>query len=230
MTRLMMRFGVFLAACTLASACSVLGPIPDHSRYFTLTAIPEAKDRADGARERREAGREILIGLGPIVLPAYLDRREVATRVSPTELTYSATDYWAQPLVSHVTSVVLQNLSTLLGTDRIVPYPWVGAVTVDYQIEVTLLGFERDGAGDGHLTGRWAIRDGRSGRELIANVTTFTRPAPPKDTSATATALSATLGDLSAEIADALPALPPPEAARPPASVKRHPKPAVLNR
>ncbi len=82
-----------MVACVIASACSVLGPIPDRSRFFTLTASPPMDaDRAEAS------GGAIVYGLGPVVLPAYLDRNQVATRVSETEAAYSQWDRWAEPL------------------------------------------------------------------------------------------------------------------------------------
>jgi uncharacterized protein len=223
------RLAMLSACCLLASGCSLLAPAPDRSRFFTLAVAPEAEVQAEPAseaeaqageaerpREASDATAGITYGLGPVTLPAYLDRREVATRVSPTELTYSPTDCWAQPLAANVSSVLLQDLSDLLGTrDRVVAYPWGTAVKVDYQIEVALLRFERDPAGTGHLAAHWSIKDLDDGRELAVKETVLVRPGAPDDTPATAAALSGALRALSAEIAAALRALPPlPRAAR----------------
>jgi uncharacterized protein len=194
---------VLVVACVIASACSVLGPIPDHSRFYTLTASPPANaDRAEAP------GGTILYGLGPVVLPSYLDRNQVATRVSPTEVAYSQWDRWAEPLGANVSSVLLQSIDGELGRDAIVPYPWRGSTRVDYQIVVQLLRFESDTAGEAHLQSRWSIRDLERNRQLVARETTLTRPGRPGDTAASTAALSAMLTDLGHEIATALRALP----------------------
>jgi uncharacterized protein len=198
-------------ACVPTVGCSVLAPLPDRSRFFTLAPLPEAQARrADAPRAAAAAGGAIMYGLGPITLAAYLDRNDVATRVSPTELTYSPTDRWAEPLTAAVTSVLLQNLSALLATDRILSYPWMADVKVDYQIPISVLRFERDVAGRSRLTARWAIKDAHSGRYVVVKDATFTRTGRAGDTAAAAAALSGTLGDLSSEIAATLRALPPP--------------------
>jgi hypothetical protein len=203
---------VLVVACVLASACSVLGPIPDRSRFYTLTAAPPANaDRAEAP------GGTIVYGLGPVILPSYLDRNEVATRVSETEVAYSQWDRWAQPLGANVSSVLLQRLGGELGTNNVVPYPWTGSVQVDHQIVVRLLRFEGDATGEAHLQSQWSIRDLKSNRQLVARETTLTQPGRPGDTAAITAALSAMLNDLGREIATAVRALP----ASPPAGTRR---------
>ena len=212
MTKMTRSAKVLVVACVIASACSVLGPIPDRSRFYTLTASPPANaDRAEAP------GGTILYGLGPVVLASYLDRNQVATRVSPTEVAYSQWDRWAEPLGANVSSVLLQSIGGELGRDDIVPYPWLGSARVDYQIVVQLLRFESDTTGEAHLQSRWSIRDLERNRPLVARETTLTRPGPPGDTAASTAALSAMLTDLGHEIATALRALP----SSPPAGPRR---------
>ena len=206
-----MRVAGLIAGCLLVAGCSLLAPLPNRSRFFTLTPLPEAlARRADAPRQAAGTGDGILYGLGPVKVVAYLDRNEVATRVSPTEVRYSLVDRWAEPLPAAITSVMLQNLSALLETDRIVAYPWVGALTIDYQVEVGVLRFETDDKGISELTARGAIRDERKSAYVIVKDSTFTRPGPPANATASTTDLSAALGDLSREIATALRPLPPP--------------------
>jgi len=211
-TKMTTSLKVLVVACVIASACSVLGPIPDRSRFFTLKASPPAPaDRTDAP------GAPIVYGLGPVVLPAYLDRSQVATRVSDTEVAYSQWDRWAEPLGANVSSVLRQSIGNELGRDDIVPYPWLGGTRVDYQMVVRLLSFESDAAGAAHLQSEWSIRDVERNRQLVTRETTLTRPGPPGDTAASTVALSAMLNDLGREIATALRALPSP----PPAGTRR---------
>lgn len=207
------RPAVLTTGFLLAAGCSLLAPLPDRNRFFALTALPEVQaHRADQLGEASGTAAGIVCGLGPITLPAYLDRREVATRVSPTELTYSQTDRWAEPLSANVEAVLLQNLAELLGSDRVALYPWVGETRVDYQVAINLRRFERDTGGTCSLIGRWVVTDARSGSLVLAREASLTRPAPAGDTTAAAAALSGLLGDLSHEVATALQALPAPRA------------------
>jgi uncharacterized protein len=199
------------------TACSVLAPIADRSRFFTLTASPVA--RADAAAYDDQAPG-VIYGLGPIILPAYLDRNQVATRLSPTEIAYSQWDRWAEPLAVNISSVLRQQVASDLGTDAIVAYPWAGGIAVDYQVEVRLLRFESDTTGASYLVARWMIRDVPHDRRLLAKEISLTRPGKPNDTSASTAALSDMLGELGHEIATTL-RDPPRRAAAPTAKRKR---------
>jgi uncharacterized lipoprotein YmbA len=166
-----------------------LAPQRDLSRFFTLTPMPEAQIlRGETSRQASGAVDALTYGLGPIKLPAYLDRNAVVSRVSATQVVYSERDRWAEPLHANVPRVLLQNLSALLDTDRIVVHPWSGSITIDYQIEADILRFEHDATGKSQLIARWAIKG----------------PGKADDTAASVAALSGTLGDLSQEITAAL--------------------------
>ncbi len=225
----MMRLNILTAGVLMTSlgACSILAPIPDRSRYFTLSGVPAEQDgapRPEGGADAASRGgaspsaASIVYGLGPTVLPAYLDRSQIATRLSPTEVGYSQWDRWAEPLGANVESVLHRQLSAELGTDAVVEYPWVGGTRVDYQIPIRLLQLETDTAGESHLVARWAIRDVKADHTLVVKETSLARPGRPNDTPAATAALSGMLADLGHEIASELRELPPP---RPPKAEHR---------
>jgi uncharacterized lipoprotein YmbA len=197
--------GALAVLCLSAAGCSVLAPQRDLSRFFTLTPMPEAQIlRGETSRQASGATNALTYGLGPIRLPAYLDRNAVASRVSPTQVVYSERDRWAEPLQANVPRVLLQNLSALLDTDRIALHPWSGSITIDYQIEADILRFEHDATGKSQLIARWAIKDGHTGDYPVIRKSNLTRPGKADDTAASVAALSGTLGDLSQEITAAL--------------------------
>jgi uncharacterized lipoprotein YmbA len=192
------RLALCLATAGIAAGCSILAPRPDVTRFFTLRPIPEALEQGSAGT----AGAETY-GLGPIKLPPYLDRNEIATRISPTELSYSPVDRWAEPLQAGVTRVLVEDLGALLGTDRIVVFPWPAARAVDYQVAIEVLRFERQADGSCVLAARWDVRSARKGSVATMRESSFTQPAGATPSEAVA-AQSALLGDLSREIATAL--------------------------
>lgn len=202
-----------LVACSaVATGCSILSPQADTSHFFILAPLPDAT-QPNGSKS--DALPNLLLGLGPIKLPPYLDRNEIALRLSPTQVTYSAADRWAEPLSINLSRVLSQNLSLLLGTERIVQYPWSNAAKIDYQIQVEVLSFEATQAGEARLAARYGILQGRTRQPLVVREANVSRKTAP-DTATSVTALSATLGDLSQEIASAVRQLPkPPEAPSP---------------
>ena len=85
-----------LAAWVLFSGCGAFAPRADPSSFYILGALPEA----DFAADKNTAGikANFSLGLGPIELPGYLDRQQIATRTSTNRLSYSENDRWAAPL------------------------------------------------------------------------------------------------------------------------------------
>jgi uncharacterized lipoprotein YmbA len=98
----------------------------------------------------------------------------------------------------------------LLGTDRLVPFPWYASVKLNYKIAVTVERFERDDAGSTQLAAAWLIRDGLTDKLLISRHSNINQGAGAQgkvagsSMDATAAALSADLSSLSKQIADAV--------------------------
>jgi len=206
----MTRRTILTALCPLGAlvvSCSILGPIPDQSRYYILTLAEPRSDEPSRVHDGSPA-----YALGPVTLPEYLDRNQIVTRLSPSEVTYSQWDRWAEPLETNVATVLRRRLTVELGVGDVTRYPWTGD-GVDYQIEVTFLRLETDMAGQNVLSARWSIRDvRRDGAIVTGNETTLTRPGPPGDRAASTHALSEMVRDLGDEIAHAARDLPRPTA------------------
>jgi uncharacterized protein len=162
LTYLLNLTGLWTVAFAL-TGCSLLAPVPDQSRFFLLT--PMAPGDAS-SQINQENTRGLVLGLGPIKLPDYLERGEIVTRVEPNRVQFSENDHWAEPLKNNFTRVLSQNLSTLLGTQQIISFPWYSSVRIDYQIAITVDRFECDAQGNGRLAARWSVNDPHSGRIL----------------------------------------------------------------
>ena len=194
-----MRQGViFLVLCAMTLA-GCLSPRRDDSKFFVLSPV--------GADPASIGSRQILVGLGPIKMPAYLDRQEVVTRVAPNRLELSGENRWAEPLDSDFTRVLAQDLSSDLGTQRITFYPWYNTTLVDYQVKINVYRFESDKDGKVDLTAHWQVLSG-TGKLLIVRDSSYTETAKPGDAADSAAAMSRALGRLSRDIASAIEATP----------------------
>ena len=193
-----MKKHLILALCTIAIA-GCLSPRRDDAKFFVLSPV--------GSDPGSVVSRQVLVGLGPIKMPAYLDRQEVVTRVAPNRLELSGEDRWAEPLDSDFTRVLAQDLASDLGTQRITFYPWYNTTLVDYQVKVNVYRFESDKDGKVDLTAHWQVLSG-TGKLLVVRDSSYTETAKPGDTSDSAAAMSRALGRLSREIASAIEATP----------------------
>ncbi|MBV8136817.1 MAG: membrane integrity-associated transporter subunit PqiC [Deltaproteobacteria bacterium] len=185
---------IIVALCAITMA-GCLSPRRDNSRFFQLSPV--------GADPTSVASRQVLVGLGPIKMPAYLDRQEVVTRVAPNRLELSSEDRWAEPLDSDFTRVLAQNLASDLGTQRIIFYPWYNTTLVDYQVKINVYRFEADKDGKVDLTAHWQVLSG-TGKLLIVRDSSYAETAKPGDPSDSAAAMSRALGRLSRDIASAI--------------------------
>ena len=131
----------------LLSACSIMAPQPDNTKFFVLTSTAGASSGSAAPATGGSSPSNLVIGVGPIKLPQYLRRPEVVTRTSPSELTLSDTDRWAEPLDSAFVRVLSENLSQLLGTQQVVTFPWYNSSQIDYAVQVNVMRFETDPKG-----------------------------------------------------------------------------------
>lgn len=182
------------------SACSLLKPVPDKSRFFLLTPLPQSD--AGSSAGHNSTGR-LTLGLGPIKFPAYLDRSEVVTRVEANQVRVSETDHWAEPLKTNFTRVLSQNLSVLLGEPQIINFPWYSSTPIDYQIAMDVQRFETDAEGNAVLVAQWAIEDPATKKALDRGEANFSAPSGGGEDQA-AGALSQTLGNFSRQLAAAI--------------------------
>jgi uncharacterized lipoprotein YmbA len=141
------RFSALLFLSQLA-ACASSPP----STWYLLTALPDEHSPAGGEHQQALA-----IGVGPVRLPKYLDRPEIVTRESENQLALLEFDRWAEPLTDNFASVLADNLAVLLSTQRVLLYPWVRSMPIDYQVMVTVSRFDNRPGGDVLLRARWAI-------------------------------------------------------------------------
>lgn len=90
--------------------------------------------------------QNIIIAIGPVRIPDYLDRPQIVTRAGKNELKLSEFDRWAGSLESDVTRVLVEDISGLLPADRFSVIRWipyaVGRVPISCRVEVLVDRFE----------------------------------------------------------------------------------------
>jgi uncharacterized protein len=197
---------VFAIAALLAlGACG--GNTP--SRYYFLSALPEAGGAGGAPGGASTAERGVAVGVGPVRLPDYLNRPQIVTRSGPNEFQVAEFNQWGGPLEAEFSRVLAENLSVLLPADRVAIFPWNAPYPAQYRVQVTVARFEADASGEVGLVARWSVV-GKDGKEVLrAGQANFREPAGKQDYEATVAAMSRVLGGLSREIAAALRGLPP---------------------
>lgn len=184
-----------IAACLLAVGCAESQP----TRFYTLSPLAEAPGGTPPA-----ILPDLTVGVGPVILPPYLDRPQLVSRAGSNRVILADFDSWAEPLDGLFARVLTENLTLLLGTDDVLVLPQRRPMALDYQVEVDVARFDVDASGNANLDARWWVF-GRNGERLLqGDRSTITEPAEPGDYTAAAAALSRALGAMSIKIAQAI--------------------------
>lgn len=146
-----------LIALTGLAGC--FGPrLPD--QFYMLHSLPGPPLEGGGL-----AG-DPLIGLGPVRIPAYLDRPQIVTAISASEYRLNENQRWAERLDVTITRVSAENLAALLRTDRIVVHPWPREPRPSLQASINIQEMHVDALGKARLVALWSLR---AGSELVVN-------------------------------------------------------------
>jgi uncharacterized lipoprotein YmbA len=148
-----------------------------------------------------------------VELPQYVNRPQIVTGESSNELQRASREQWAEPLDTNFARVLADNLSVLLGTDRVAIFPWKGPVPIDYQVVVEVTQFLGVPKGAVALVALWRVL-GKDGREvLVSRQSRLSETTESGQYDALAAAMSRTVASLSREIATAIARLPQPVSA-----------------
>lgn len=209
-----------LSLALLAACARPLGGESAPNRYYVLSALPQAAGETPAAAARSAPA----VGIGPVTLAQYLNHKRIATRDAQNRLTLADFDLWAAPLDEEIASVLAENLTAMIPTDRVLLLGRSGNVPIDYRVKVDIARFERNASGKVVLIARWTVLDAANRKELAFGRSVIDKPltaaAPPADETAPAgrpaaaaeyeaivRAMSDALADLSREIAAAIKAV-----------------------
>jgi uncharacterized lipoprotein YmbA len=202
MTSRRVVLGLALVAL-VQGGCALMSSPTDPWRFFTL-----ASHETKTADDRPDAGGRRVVGLGPILLPAYLGRAEIVTRVGPNEIRPAAADRWAEPLAEGFARALRDDLEAALGGSRVVLYPWGGVARPELVATVSVLRFEPTSERTVELVARWTVRRSEASAPLVRRTSEIKEPVQAEGTGAAVAALGRAVGALSREIAGVVTATP----------------------
>lgn len=153
-----------------------------------------------------EVGRGEAVGVGPIVLPAYLDRPEIVTRAGAHQVRLGDFDKWAQPLLPMFEDLLAERLRRATGAREVVEVPTRGGSEPRHAVEVQVDRFDADETGKVVLDARWRVyrtandRTVRAGREVVEE-----QGPPPPDYPGVVAAMGRAVDALARAVAPAIP-------------------------
>ena len=109
-----------------------------------------------------------LIGIGPLSLPALLDRRGIVTRAENNSVQIAEFDQWAAPLQNNVIAVLSKNVATLQPNAIVRAYPWSVYGNVDYRVIIDISRFDTQLGKFANLEASWSIMEEKN-HTIISN-------------------------------------------------------------
>jgi len=119
---------------TLIATLAVIGcsSAPTTS-YYTLNTLPAATAHSSS---------DLVLAIGPIDLPEYLQRPQIVTRPEGNRLLVDEFNRWGGSLEEEIDRVLAQRLGGLLGTQRIYSYPSRIVADLDYRVSINVRAFD----------------------------------------------------------------------------------------
>lgn len=173
--------GWVLAGCTSAP-----------SRFYTLnaTASTEGTPHADDS-----------ILVGPVTIPAQVDRPQFTVQVGPNRVALDEFNRWAGPLGENIANVVAEDLSVMLGTPRVAVAPLAG-FNPTCRLALDIQRFETVPGKSVLVDAIWVVN--RAGGVSLSGRTVATEPVKGTDYNLLAAAHSRALAQVSRDIAAAI--------------------------
>ena len=184
--------GLVLALVICLSACAGKSA---SSKFYVLSSLPQSG---------LSAGEGTPIGVLPIGIPDYLDRPQIVTRVSENEIRLDEFSRWAEPLKEGFTRALVENLSTLLNTAKVISTTESAIIPMALQVGVEVVQFDGTLGGDVVLIVKWGLFEREGKKLLLGKRSTFKEPTGSATYEALVAAESKTVAALSREIAEAI--------------------------
>ena len=171
---------------------------PAPTAFYTLAS----ETKAETAGQSPAPQGDLAVGIGPVQLPGYLDRPQIVTRTAPDRLTLSEFNRWGGSLRQDFPRVLAENVAALLGTDRVLAYPWGDRLDPAYRVALDVQQFDGDLGGAVVLKATWIVT-GREGQAPVAvRKSMIQEPVSGRDYDALVAAHSRAAAALSREIAE----------------------------
>jgi len=189
---LMVPLAWLAAAAAAAGGCGTTA----QSRFYTLDATAVA----DGGAP---LGTTVMVG--PVSIPAAVDRPEFVVQTAPNRVDLDEFNRWAAPLGDGIAQAVAGDLVKLLGTPNVAAAPMANFAPA-YRVTIDVQRFDSVRGQSVLLDAVWTVRQ-TNGGAIRSGRTTAPVPVQGDGFDALAAAHSRALAQLSADIAIAIRAL-----------------------
>lgn len=172
------------------------------TRYYTLSpVVPESP-------APRSSESAVLVGIGPVELPDYVDMPNIVVRTGENTLDQATFEQWGGSLDDMIPRVLVENMHARMPTDHFVAFPQSGDLPFDFRVPVTISRFDVSTSGEAVVIARWQVRGKTGAGTPLVRETTARLQGSGRSYTDRVAALSGALGIVTDDIAAALAAMP----------------------
>lgn len=182
-----------LTVAALVIGCSSSPPVA----FYTLNPQTPASRGLDPPT----ADPGLVVGVGPVTFPEFLDRPQIVTRPAPNRLAVSEFHRWGGSLKDSLPRILAQDIATYLGSEQVAPYPWKDRLKPDFRVAVAILQFDGRLAQGVDLVAAWKIFQPPENKVLAVHRSAIHTPAQGEGYEAYVAAQSRAIGTLGQAIA-----------------------------
>ena len=183
--------GILSLGVLLITSCMSSGPATSYYSLFANKNIAQFDLDAD----------DISIGVGPIILPEYIENPSVVSLSTTQQVRISGYHAWAGGLKEAMSRVLAQDISSALGLDQVWAFPWDNRVRPNYQIRIVFEEFSGIRGSQVSLRAKWTLLNQRGDEILISNMEQISTDSTSDSVGAYVSSLNYLLGQLSENLA-----------------------------
>jgi len=192
------RHIIFIPIIAMMFIAGCAGSPP--SRFYTMNPL----DAADTTGKNISQGNAVIVAVGPVHIPDYLDRPQIVTRTGRNELTLAEFDRWPGSLKLDIVRVMLDNLSIILHEQQISVVAWKSAIPFECRVAVDISAFDVYLNDHVILKANWVLYD-KDGKKVVAmKDASYREPVNGNDYNAAVAAMSKCLISLSRGVAETI--------------------------
>jgi uncharacterized lipoprotein YmbA len=164
------------------------------TNFYVLEPLSKPTASATKTVKKRQ------IGIGPVSLPALLERKQIVTRTDNNSVKIAEFHQWASPLKENFIQTLTHDLSALRPDDIVRTYPWSAFGPVNYRLILDILRFDTSPGKSVNLEANWAIMDEKKHTTITNRHSEIEHSLDDASYTGTVNALSKILSEFSQEL------------------------------
>ncbi len=187
---------LFTAILIFLGGCGTSRP----SKFYLLNPMPIPSEKA----ELSDKQNRITVGIDLNDIPAYLNKPQMAIRVSTNELKLDEFNRWAETVKDSFPKIIADNLISILPSDKFIIFSRKGILSADYQVIINVTRFDGAPGKTVSLITQWGIYNSKKDKLLSAQTSDINVETEGDDFDALVSAQSKALEILSRQMSPSI--------------------------